>query len=189
MSNFILSDPDAIFIHIPKTGGLTVRKGLWKDKAEGPFVGLWKQEWSKKFCFAFVRHPLDRFISAYYMFTEGTDIKQPRYMSMTLDTFAERVLNDRDFEVTQSIAHHVLPMTHEFNHLDKADFVGRFERYEKDIEAVKAHLGITDDWIPKLNVSQRYGSWQQTIKDLSPDLYDGIVDFYRDDFTELKYEV
>lgn len=190
MSNFILSDPDAVFIHIPKTGGMSIREGLWKDRADGPFTGDWDNRWSDKFCFAFVRHPLDRFVSAFYMFTEGTDRKRPRFPNMHIDTFAERTLNDTDYKVTHSIAHHVLPMTHEFNCLEHADFVGRFERYEKDLEAIKQHLGMKDDWVPRLNRSQRYATWEKVVRDeLSPDLRDALIEFYHDDFKELNYAV
>ena len=39
MSVFVLKEPDAVFIHIPKTGGMSIRKGIWGQKYDGPYVG------------------------------------------------------------------------------------------------------------------------------------------------------
>ena len=71
MSNFLLKNPDAVLIHIPKTGGTSIRKGAWGRRVRGPRFGTIPEAWRHHFKFAFVREPLDRFLSAYRMFTEG----------------------------------------------------------------------------------------------------------------------
>lgn len=38
MSTFLLKNPDCVFIHIPKTGGSSIRKGVWTG-AIGPRFG------------------------------------------------------------------------------------------------------------------------------------------------------
>jgi hypothetical protein len=190
MSVFVLKEPDAVFIHIPKTGGMSIRKGIWGQKYDGPYVGEWQDEWDDMFSFAFVRHPIDRFVSAFYMFTEGTDqIPRPKAMGMSLDQFAVAAMTNQDFHVTHGIAHHTIPMTNAFNMLDKARHIFRFERFEEDIMSVMAHLGVDDPWVPRYNVSQRYGNWQKTMKDMSPDTYAQLIDFYAEDFKEFGYEV
>jgi hypothetical protein len=40
MSNFLLRNPDCVFIHIPKTGGSSIRNGLWLSRYEGPFLAI-----------------------------------------------------------------------------------------------------------------------------------------------------
>lgn len=191
MSTFIFDDPKAAFIHIPKTGGLTIRKGIWGGRYDGPYVGEWKEEWDKLFSFAFVRHPIDRFVSAFYMFTEGTNVKsKPRNPNMSVDLFADRAFYSTDYDVTHSIAHHTVPITHPINNIDKADFIGRYERFESDLKAIKVHLGIDDPWIPKFNVSQRYATWKQVVKkEMSPGTYNQLLDYYHDDFVEFDYEI
>lgn len=190
MSVFVLEDPDAVFIHLPKTGGTTVRKGVWGKRYDGPYIGIWKEEWDDMFSFAFVRHPIDRFVSAFYMFTEGTDqITRPKAMGMSLDQFAIAAITNKDVEVTHGISHHTVPMTNPFNMIDKAKHILRYERFEQDLHSVMESLGVDDPWIPRYNVSQRYGGWKKTIKDMSPDIYDQLVDFYLEDFKEFNYEV
>ncbi len=71
MGNFLLKKPECVFIHIPKTAGTSIRKGVWGSNYEGPVFGAIPEEWAGLFRFAFVRHPLQRFVSAYNMFTKG----------------------------------------------------------------------------------------------------------------------
>lgn len=71
MSVFLLSDPDAVFIHIPKTAGRSIRVGAWEGRYQGPVRGAIPSEWAGYFKFAFARHPIDRLISAWLMFSEG----------------------------------------------------------------------------------------------------------------------
>lgn len=70
MSVFLLKSPDAVFIHIPKTAGRSIRIGAWEGRYEGPMRGHMPDAWRDHFKFAFSRHPIDRMLSAYRMFTE-----------------------------------------------------------------------------------------------------------------------
>lgn len=191
MSNFLLQKPEAVFIHIPKTGGYTIRKGIWGSRYDGPYTGEWKDEWDDLFSFAFVRHPLDRFVSAYNMFTNGTNVKRsPRNIGMGIDMFATKTMYDNDAHVTQSIKHHTIPMTNPINFIHKAKHIGRYERFEADLEAIKKELGINDSWIPTYNVSQKYGNWNKIIKEeMSTDILESLIEFYREDFKEFNYDI
>lgn len=71
MSNFRLYEPDAVLIHVPKTGGKSFREGVWKGKYDGPIFGEIPNDWLPIFKFGFVRHPCDRIFSAWKMFADG----------------------------------------------------------------------------------------------------------------------
>ena len=96
MTNFYLKDPDCVFIHIKKTGGSSIRKGIWNEKYEGPFFGFIPEECKQLFKFAFVRNPVDRFLSAYKMFAHGTTHvrKLTEYPKISLSEFAEVVFDE-----------------------------------------------------------------------------------------------
>jgi hypothetical protein len=49
MSIFLLKDPDCVFIHIPKTGGTSIRKGVWEKNYEGAVFGSVPKEWRQVF--------------------------------------------------------------------------------------------------------------------------------------------
>lgn len=70
MSVFLLKSPDAVFIHVPKTAGRSIREGAWEGRYEGPARGYMPEAWLGYYKFAFCRHPIDRMLSAYRMFTE-----------------------------------------------------------------------------------------------------------------------
>jgi hypothetical protein len=194
MSNFLLLEPRCVFIHIPKTGGMTIRKGVFGGRYEGPVFGRIPDEWRPLFKFAFVRNPFDRLVSAWRMFSKGTSdslalgSEAPR--DMTLREFLEVATNERigfssrhrNFE--EQIRHHAIPQTHPFNCLAEADFVGRFERFEDDFRIVCEKLGMPPAPLPRLNATgQRdYRSF-----------YDAATiriatDFYAQDLSDLRYE-
>jgi hypothetical protein len=75
MSVFLLKQPEAVFIHVPKTAGRSIRVGAWQGRYEGPVRGHIPTEWMSYFKFGFSRHPIDRLISNWKMFGDGrTDV-------------------------------------------------------------------------------------------------------------------
>jgi len=187
MSLFYLKEPNAIFSHVPQTGGLTIRDGLWRKNYDGP-LHTWEPEYDKMFSFAFVRHPLDRLVSAFYSLTEGSTSRKPQHHAMTLEQFCEITLLCKDPHKTDSIAHHTYPMSWDINYLAKVKFIGRYERYTKDLVSLMKHLGIHKK-IPELHVSVRYDNWEDTLQPLSSEVFEQLVDFYREDFERFGYEM
>ena len=193
MSNFLLRDPDCVLIHIPKTAGTSIRKGAWQGRYEGPVHGHLPQEWQSHFRFAFVRHPLDRFISAWKMFTEGTHNEPGWSMPadarpLSLDAFAQIVFDDsilfderrRSFE--EKIRHHTMPQTHPFYCLQQAEFIGRYEQLSTDFAQVSQRVGLTTP-LPHMHRTQ-HGDWSEY---LSGSLLEHCRTFYREDLQELGY--
>lgn len=201
MANFLLVNPDCVFIHIHKTGGTSIRHGVWGGvRPVEPAFGYIPDEWMHLYKFAFVRHPLDRFISAWKMFTDGALASQrgpgktagpsaPR-RQLPIDEFAaivfdENILYDeRRKTLEERIRHHTIPQTHEFNCLRFADFVGRFESIDADFNIIRDRLNIITP-LPKLNFTV-HGHWREY---LAGDLLARCVSYYSQDFRELGYEV
>lgn len=194
VSNFKLKNPDCVLIHIPKTGGTSIRKGVWKGNYAQPVFGNIPNEWNALFKFAFVRHPFDRFISAWKMFTIGAkgdkswEMPADAYPVSIEDFFAisanEKIIYDerrRTFE--EKIRHHTIPQTHPFNCLHLADYVGRFERLEKDFAVIANKLNIDAD-LPRMHHTQ-HGHWS---KEIPETLVGKLYNYYQKDFGMLGYE-
>jgi len=196
MSNFFIRELDSVFIHIPKTGGTSIRKGAFQE-VEGPEYGVLPADWQGKFKFAFVREPIERFLSCVAMFKSGTadeDGAQRRAGrdSFTLDHALEILtMKGLDFgagrqSVEERFLHHAMPMTHPFNMLSHADYVGRFESLAEDYLEICRRCGVADP--PKLPSLHRsrvpFG-----INDLSPAEFEQLVEYYRQDYEVAGYEM
>ncbi|MRX49715.1 hypothetical protein GI374_04475 [Paracoccus sp. S-4012] len=197
MSNFLLKDPDCVFIHIPKTGGTSIRKGAWSRRVQGPRFGHIPPEWDGLFRFAFTREPLDRFLSVWRMFTIGPEgdpdwSLPPDARPLSLDEFFDIVRDDsiifderrRTFE--EKIRHHAIPQTHPFNCLRQADFIGRFETIAEDYRLIAERVGQTAR-LPRLHVTARGPADAEAT--LSPKLAAAVRDYYSDDYRFLETEV
>ena len=194
MAVFGLRDPDCTFIHIHKTGGSSIRKGVWGKRYDKAYHGEVPEHLRDQFSFAFVRHPLDRFVSVWKMFSDGThnhpDWKRPedaRPLSVE-ETFEiisdpDVIYDKRRSTFEEKIKHHAIPQTHPYNCLDAAKFVGRYERLNEDFARIAEILGIETE-LPHYNYTVRR-SWQEEIPDrmIAP-----LREYYRDDFERLGYE-
>lgn len=193
MSNFLLKNPYCVLIHIPKTGGTSIRKGAWEKNYDGPFFGEVPDQWQKYYKFAFVRNPFDRFVSAWKMFTIGTigddEWRLPKdHRTLTIESFFDIVKDEtiiydqrrKTFE--EKIRHHTIPQTHPFNCLHLADFVGRFENLNQDFQKITNHLNVKLN-LPKIHYT-KHDTWQ---KEIPTALKKELKTFYKNDFVELGY--
>lgn len=184
MSNFLLRDPDCVFIHLPKTGGSTVRLGIWASRYDGPTFGAIPEAWSMYFKFAFVRHPLDRLISAW------ADFCQLRNFNGSIGSFLDIVVDEsiiydeRRKTMAERIRHHTIPQTHPFNCLSHADFIGRYEQYQDDLNTVLKRMDMAASALPHLRKTT-HGGWR---KHLSGRDLERALAFYDQDFEALGYE-
>lgn len=195
MSNFLLKDPKCVFIHIPKTAGTSIRKGVWKSNYEGPVFGYIPKEWEHLYSFAFTRHPLQRLVSAYKMFTIGTE-GDPQWKfpkdakELTISSFMDIVLDEtiiydeRRKTFDEKIRHHTIPQTHPFNCLDKAKFIGKQENFDKDFETVCQTLKI-NKIAPKMHTTNST-HWSDILDKTS---IERAVEYYREDFKLLDYKI
>lgn len=151
MSNFYIPKYDCIFIHIPKTAGGAVRNLFFNKEYEGPFFGFNKIQQSK-FSFCFVRNPYDRILSA-YKFTAKKFPEEQRtfqqFLAIATDESIKYHIAYLSKHYNEFIRHHTLPQTHEYNCLNYATFVGRYENLQSDWKIVCKKIGAEYEPLPK----------------------------------------
>ncbi len=194
MGVFLLRNPDCVFIHIPKTGGASIRHGLFHSDYEKPVFGQIPPDWDVYFKFAFVRNPYDRLVSAWKMFTAGMFESAWQYPEdgnprLTLDAFLDIVENEnvifdeRRRTFREKIRHHTIPQTHPFNCLRHANFLGRFETFEEDLKEICRRVGITSISIPRRNQTTH----QHYSKYYSASNRARVAKYFAQDFEEFGY--
>ena len=146
-----------IFIHIPKTAGVSIYHALGKTDEQNH-----KTRWDYEedyFSFAFVRNPWDRLASAYhYMCKGGRGYKGDLYAQGVIskygsfDEFVRNLAHVQEelgrFAATGNGNYirgypHLLSQ-HLWTHRDDRkviDFIGRFETLNEDIEEVGRRIG------------------------------------------------
>jgi len=133
-----------IFIHIPKTAGRSIAAGLNVDrtltgKSHHRDIHYFKQQLSTKefddaFKFAFVRNPLDRFLSA-----------SAQAVGDDKTSFEDLVINIGKEENKTGFFKPQNEMIYDFGDNLLIDFVGKFENLQADWDYVRTQLGFGDD--------------------------------------------
>ena len=183
---------NSIFIHIPKTGGITVEKtlDLYVARSTDTYIdvvnkhkeghisighmsytilsiaGLIPIEFQNVFKFCFCRNPYDRAVSLY---AYETTIKKLTFLEFTKERLGKYFASYPQYYWTNTV---------------DMDFIGRFESFEDDFRTVDAILGkdITD--IPKLN-STDHKPYQEYYCKESKEL---VEKYYEKDFEVFGYE-
>ena len=196
MAVFLIRKPRCVFIHIPKTGGASIRHGFFANRVSGPKQGFIPDAWQNHFKFTFVRNPYDRVISAWKMFRSGMhdsiwqrpDIQGDLSLSQFLEIVTDQSIafSGKRQSATEKIRHHSIPQTHPYNCLVHADFVGRFESLETDFAEVCRRLEIPFEGLPHWNRTDRQPDYMQYFDAATLAI---VNDFFRTDFAELGYAV
>ena len=156
-----------IFIHVPKTGGTSIKAVLepYADHKYGiPLKHngakywqnqLGKKMWKKYFVFAFVRNPWDRMVSRRFYQKYVNLNPEARERGEKCKTLLEFLnLARSKFVMNQS--------RYFRNHKNKyvVDFVGRFENLQGDFDIICEKTGLPQMVLPKLNTSP-HGDYRQ----------------------------
>ena len=165
MGAFLINNPKCVFIHIPKTAGFTIRNGIFNGDYEGPVFKSLPEDWNSYFKFTFVRNPYDRLVSAWKMFANGMENTEWAYNNSPLlgvnfyDFLKMATDNSIDYDSRKDIysvlRHHTLPQVHPYHCFQSADFIGKFENLESDIQKVTKKIGLRNYKIEHLNKTSR----------------------------------
>lgn len=164
---------DAVFVHVPKTGGQAILASLGCSYATADLFGLaGAVELSHmsaaeiraaapaaydgaRLRFAFVRDPWDRAVSEFY-YTAGAGA----YMAAPapdFPAFVEAIAALDPAAMPHGVGCHLRTQS---SFLDAPggpplDFVGRYERFAADVSAVRERLGLPPAEVPLVNASRR----------------------------------
>jgi len=125
-----------IFIHISKTGGMSIANALIKNGKKigwgghSPCFRLHKviNEWEEYFKFCFVRNPWDRLVSGYHFLKKKNKITVP---------FKKWII-DLSMSIKWNKPHNNNCQLNQIMFEDElcVDFVGRFENFQRDFELI-----------------------------------------------------
>ncbi len=171
---FVSDSRKLVFVHIQKTGGITVHRLLQQqipdiriidaEVARHAFAirGMKTlDDWDERFKFAFVRNPWDRLVSWYSMVANSQKARNELwwYVHENSSTFEEFIHNCTDeIEIAEGVYY-----SFTYNQLDYVtdengnlivDFIGRLENFEEDIHEVFDRIGVELEAIPHNNRSK-----------------------------------
>lgn len=146
-------DKQVIFLHVPKTGGTTIKRLFGIDQLDDPDPGirpslqhltcelLRQQIGSEKYDgyykFAFVRNPWARIVSDYF-WRQQLPKKRPVLPFAEFVGNAQKLVLEKSY-YEQEFGDHFIPQT---QYTVDVDDVLRFERFEEGIQVVAARLGV-----------------------------------------------
>jgi hypothetical protein len=204
----IISDSNKkfIFIHIPKTGGTTIKKTLRSyysnfvlekipnnfrknnnyiekhSSAETIRAALNQNIWNSYFKFAFVRNPWDWLVSAYHFIKK--DKNDPR------NKLANKLDYEKFIDWLFKQPKQKYPLLFGQNHYvyckknKLVDFIGKFENFQQDFNLICKKLNI------KKTVLQKYNSTNRKIYEYyyTKRLQEKVGNFFKHDITIFNYK-
>jgi hypothetical protein len=163
-----LANHDFVFIHIPKTGGTSIRAAL--GMASVPYHLTARDMWQiypasrSKFSFALVRNPWDRIVSYAHSLPVGVDWDQPtKFDRLDLIPQVDFILDDAGKPLV--------------------DFIGRYETLADDFATICGHIGIPTPPLPHLNRSA-HRQYRDYYNDADKQF---IAETYADDIAQFDY--
>lgn len=188
---------DMIFIHIPKAAGTALQfamfgrlAGLGHVPAEryAKIYGL--SDFHSAFKFAFVRHPFDRFVSAYeYLMQGGKNSNDLLFRDEVLhkySNFEDFVLHGYASDERIRNHTHFIPQ-HRFVNIDgirAVDFVGKVENIKQDFEYIKSILGFESE-LSEINIRDDRRNYLEYFT--NPDVEHILFQSYKEDFSSFGY--
>lgn len=155
-----------IYVHIPKTGGISVNDALWGNpggvhKSMEEYARIFSASTLQEyFKFTFVRNPWDRLVSAWFFLKAGghhaADARWAERHLGAYNDFDAFVMNWLTPENARA-ALHFRPQTDflKLNGKIAVDFIGKMERFAEDFDYVKHRIGRDDAELPHKNRSKR----------------------------------
>ena len=145
-----------VFIHVPKTGGVSISNVLEIPRKYQGHTRLkdHKNHPDDYFKFCFVRNPWDRFVSCYFYFKEyGRGDNLDRHNGEIVNSFSSFDEFVRSFSVENNKFRglHFHDQIHFFD--EKINFVGKFENLQEDFNFVCEKINVPCQKLPHKNKS------------------------------------
>lgn len=188
---------NSIFIHIPKTGGISVEKALYQEKVGHKPLHLFQyynaNKFEKYFKFTFVRNPWDRLVSSYIFLKQGGRNKIDAEFSIkflsqfdTFEEFVEGISNERTKKTALNWLHFCpqVDFIKDYRGSINLNYIGHFETLEKDFNIIAKKLNI-DALLPHENKSTRKKDYQLYYSSETAQIVSRI---YRDDIEKFNYK-
>ena len=194
-------DLRVIFIHVPKTGGVSIYNALRRLDQQGHMrIEEYAEYRSDYFSFAFVRNPWDRLVSSYQYLKGGgrgfiTDVQAQAALddchsfeqfAIDIEKYQTRLRELPAPEVSLPHMPHLLPQvfwTHDEHGREVIDFIGRFERLDDEFAMIGERLGIQFE-LPRLNTTE-HGEYRSYYSSRSRD---ASASAYREDVDRFGYD-
>lgn len=191
-------EKNCIFIHLPKTGGVSVTDALFGGLSGG-HLPLWIMQAAclpseLKDCkrVTIVRDPVKRLFSAYRFLLAGgmnaRDAAVGKEIAESCSDFSSFVFDWLSPRGVYAYVHFI-PQSFFMHSLDdkKMDFIGEFENLEGDYHRLKIFLKFGDP-LPRKNITKRNSSIQKNeTSHFSSELVGRIKELYHEDYDRLNY--
>ena len=184
----------ALFIHVPKSAGRSIVRGLFDVRSVEHAPADWYQlldpdKYDSYFKFTFVRNPWDRAVSAYTYLLQGGSAAstEDRQWSDFIDSFESFDDFARSWITPENVMRYslftpqVAFLKNRFGAIDM-DFIGRFETLADDFASVAERLGV-DATLPHINSSRAQG-YRDFYTDASQQ---AVAQAYAEDIEALDY--
>lgn len=184
-----------LFIHIPKTGGYTIRctEGVTSyvhhtaSELSSRLPDFWE-----RYIFCMVRNPYDRFLSAFMYYKQMQPghmfwhIEMDRNCAIAVqdyDTFEDFVWDFSAFRFRNRI--HFLPQVDwvQLGDTPVMNYIGRFEDYDNSWRHICREIGIPYRRLPVVNKS-RHAPWQEYY---TRPMRIYVKDLFKEDFHAFGY--
>ena len=185
----------ALFIHIPKSAGRSIVRGLFDVKSVEHAPADWYQlldpeKFDQYFKFTFVRNPWDRAVSAYTYLLQGgsaasdEDQEWSRFVASfeSFDDFAKQWITAENVQRYALFTPQCAFLKDKFGRISM-DFIGRFENLEQDFATVAQRLG-TQTNLPHIN-SSRSRDFRDYYSEAS---VQAVAKAYAEDIETLEYQ-
>ena len=187
-----------IFIHIPKTAGISLSKSIFGDQSDTTHLSIRRlrllfnnYEFNNYYKFTFVRNPWDKLFSCYRYLKNGGDSNyHTSWINNELDnyddfnSFVEKWVNDKNIYTFS----HFLPqnwfISNSKNEIN-VDFIGRFENLSEDYKHICNELNIK----PNLKHYNKSDTIQRNYKDYyNQKSIDIVYKVYQQDIKRFNYD-
>ena len=158
----------ALFIHVPKSAGRSIVRGLFDVRSVEHAPADWYQlldpeKFDAYFKFTFVRNPWDRAVSAFTYLQQGGSAASEEDQAWStfvsgfdsFDDFAREWLSPDNARRYALFTPQVEFLKDRFGRVDM-DFIGRFENLAEDFATVAARLEVNAS-LPHINASREQG--------------------------------